>query len=117
MLLHVPPMEGHGDQPKAKNGPALVSHGAEAVRQAITPLSALCPTNCAVLSPGTKEPRWPGTLNSVSILGLPSTSATPTALGKGGPTRTRTAYCASIFLRGPTSPGTAPMTWPPLPTH
>ena len=33
-LLHLPPMEGHGG-PRAKNGPALAGHGAEAVRDAI----------------------------------------------------------------------------------
>jgi IS30 family transposase len=36
MLLHLPPMEGHGMGPRAKNGPALAGHGAEAVRDAIT---------------------------------------------------------------------------------
>jgi IS30 family transposase len=36
MLLHLPPMEGHGAGPRAKNGPALAGHGAEAVRDAIT---------------------------------------------------------------------------------
>jgi IS30 family transposase len=35
MLLHLPPMHGHGDGPRAKNGPALAGHGAEAVRDAI----------------------------------------------------------------------------------
>jgi IS30 family transposase len=35
MLLHLPPMEGHGSSPRAKNGPALAGHGAEAVRDAI----------------------------------------------------------------------------------
>jgi IS30 family transposase len=35
MLLHLPPMEGHGTRPRAKNGPALAGHGAEAVRDAI----------------------------------------------------------------------------------
>ena len=35
MLLHLPPMEGHGDGPREKNGPALAGHGAEAVRDAI----------------------------------------------------------------------------------
>ena len=35
MLLHLPPMEGHGTIPRAKNGPALAGHGAEAVRDAI----------------------------------------------------------------------------------
>ena len=36
MLLHLPRIEGHGTQPRAKNGPALTGHGAEAVRDAIT---------------------------------------------------------------------------------
>src|SRR3954467_3968051 len=36
MLLHLPPMEGHGMAPREKNGPALAGHGAEAVRDAIT---------------------------------------------------------------------------------
>jgi IS30 family transposase len=35
MLLHLPPMPGHG-QVRAKNGPPLAGHGAEAVRDAIT---------------------------------------------------------------------------------
>lgn len=35
MLLHLPRMEGHGGGPRAKNGPALAGHGAEAVRDAI----------------------------------------------------------------------------------
>ncbi len=35
MLLHLPRMEGHGTKPRAKNGPALAGHGAEAVRDAI----------------------------------------------------------------------------------
>ena len=41
MLLHLPPMEGHGG-PRVKNGPALAGHGAEAVRDAIaTTITAL----------------------------------------------------------------------------
>jgi len=35
MLLHLPRMEGHGDAPRSKNGPALAGHGASAVRDAI----------------------------------------------------------------------------------
>ena len=35
MLLHLPSMDGHGEQPRIKNGPALAGHGAEAVRDAI----------------------------------------------------------------------------------
>jgi len=35
MLLHLPRMDGHGQQPRVKNTPALTGHGAEAVRDAI----------------------------------------------------------------------------------
>ena len=35
MLLHLPPMEGHGTITPVKNGPPLAGHGAEAVRDAI----------------------------------------------------------------------------------
>jgi IS30 family transposase len=35
MLLDLPPMEGHGQQPRVKNGPPLAGHGAEAVRDEI----------------------------------------------------------------------------------
>jgi IS30 family transposase len=35
MLLHLPPVEGHGTSPRVKNGPALAGHGAGAVRDAI----------------------------------------------------------------------------------
>lgn len=35
ILLHLPPMDGHGDKPRVKSGPALAGHGAEAVRDAI----------------------------------------------------------------------------------
>jgi IS30 family transposase len=36
LLLHLPPLPEHGVRPRAKNGPALAGHGAEAVRAAIT---------------------------------------------------------------------------------
>jgi IS30 family transposase len=42
MLLHLPRMDGHGQGPRIKNGPALAGHGAEAVRDAIaTTITAL----------------------------------------------------------------------------
>lgn len=34
-LLHLPRMDGHGQQPAVKGGPALAGHGAQAVRDAI----------------------------------------------------------------------------------
>ena len=35
LLLYLPHMDGHRSGPRAKNGPALAGHGAEAVRDAI----------------------------------------------------------------------------------
>jgi len=35
LLLHLPPMPGHGPGARTKNGPALTGHGAAAVREAI----------------------------------------------------------------------------------
>ena len=35
MLLHLPPLDGHGTGPRPKNSPALAGHGAEAVREAL----------------------------------------------------------------------------------
>jgi len=35
MLLHLPPMSGHGRRQRMKNGPPLAGHGAEAVRDEI----------------------------------------------------------------------------------
>ena len=43
MLLHLPPMEGHGTQPRQKNGPPLAGHGAEAVRDEIARVIATLP--------------------------------------------------------------------------
>jgi IS30 family transposase len=43
MLLHLPRMEGHGDGPRVKNGPALAGHGAEAVRDEIARVIATLP--------------------------------------------------------------------------
>jgi IS30 family transposase len=43
MLLHLPPMEGHGTTLRARNGPALAGHGAEAVRDAIASTITLLP--------------------------------------------------------------------------
>jgi len=43
MLLHLPRLEGHGDGPPKKNGPALAGHGAEAVRDAIVRTIVILP--------------------------------------------------------------------------
>jgi len=43
LLLHLPPMPGHGSGARVKNGPALAGHGAVAVRDAITRTIATLP--------------------------------------------------------------------------
>lgn len=43
MLLRLPPMDGHGIEPRVKNGPPLAGHGAEAVRDAIAEKILLLP--------------------------------------------------------------------------
>lgn len=43
MLLYLPPMDGHGTQPRVKNGPPLAGHGAEAVRREIGRVIATLP--------------------------------------------------------------------------
>ena len=43
MLMHLPRMEGHGNEARVKNGPALAGHGAEAVREAIARTIATLP--------------------------------------------------------------------------
>ena len=43
MLLHLPPLPAHRQQPRDKHGPALAGHGAEAVRDGITRTMASFP--------------------------------------------------------------------------
>ena len=43
MLLHLPPLPGHREQPRDKRGPVLAGHGANAVRAAITKAMASLP--------------------------------------------------------------------------
>ena len=43
LLLHLPPMDGHGVTARTKHGPALAGHGAEAVRAAIAAAITMLP--------------------------------------------------------------------------
>jgi IS30 family transposase len=43
ILIRLPRMDGHGDLPRTKHGPALAGHGAEAVRDAIAAAMAALP--------------------------------------------------------------------------
>ena len=64
MLLHLPPMDGHGVEPRIKNGPPLAGHGAEAVRRRHRRNdhdAARAAPPIADLGPGR---RWPSTRSS-----------------------------------------------------
>ena len=45
MLLHLPPMEGHGVQPRVKNGPPLAGHGAKPSAMRSSPPLPSCRRN------------------------------------------------------------------------
>ncbi len=59
MLLHLPRLAGHGEAPRAKNGPALAGHGAEAVRDAITRTVITLPEELRRSLTWDQEPKWP----------------------------------------------------------
>ena len=50
MLLCLPPMDGHGIEPRAKNGPPLAGHGAQAVRDEIARVITTLPDQLAALA-------------------------------------------------------------------
>ena len=116
MLLHLPPMEGHGG-PRAKNGPALAGHRAEAVRDAVAACITTLPGQLRRRSPGTRAQRWPATRSCASAPVSTSASAARTAPGSAAATRTPTDSCASTSRREPISAGTASATSPRLPRH
>jgi IS30 family transposase len=103
LLLHLPRMEGHGDEPRVKNGPALAGHGALAVRAAIAASITSLPSQLrpiADLGPGRRD--GPARQSSASTPASRSTSATRTAPGSAVPMRTPTGCCASTSQRAPT---------------
>ena len=112
LLLHLPPMDGHGIAPRAKDGPALAGHGAEAVRDAIAATISF-PSSSANLLPGIKVPKWRSTHSCALIQTSKSTSVTRAAPGSAARMRTPTAYCASTSPKVQTSASIAVTTLKP----
>ena len=95
-------MEGHGTSPRAKNGPALAGHGAEAVRDAI---AATITTLPAQLRRSLTWDQGAEMANHAQLridTGIEIYFATRTAPGSGPATRTPTGCCASTTPRAPT---------------
>ena len=101
MLLHLPPMAGHGDGTRVKNGPALAGHGAEAVRDAITRTIATLPEGLRRSLTWDQGAEMASTRDCGSTPAWRSTSATRTARGSAARTRTPTACCATFQLLPP----------------
>ena len=102
MLLHLPPMEGHGPAP-GEQRPALAGTARRRSGTRSPRPSRPCPGSYAGRSPGTRARRWPATRSCASTPASRSTSATRTAPGSAPRTRTPTGCCASTSRRGPTS--------------
>ena len=119
MLLHLPPMEGHGTGVREKNGPALAGHGAEAVRDAIAREITTLPEQLRRSLTWDQGAEMAQHARLRVDTGWRSTSATRTVHGSAARTRTPTGCCASVSQRERTSARTVRTTsrrWPPRST-
>jgi IS30 family transposase len=115
MLLHLPRMDGHGDQPRAHNGPALAGHGAAAVRDAITASIATLPDQLRRSLTWDQGAEMAQHAQLRIDTGLAVYFCDPHSPGSAAPTRTPMACCASTSPRAPTSAGIPQPTSPRLP--
>ena len=113
MLLRLPPMEGHGG-PRAKNGPALAGHGAEAVRDAIASMITTLPGQLRRSLTWDQGAEMAQHAQLRTGTGLEIYFCNPTHPGSAARTRTPTGSCASTSPRERTSAGTTPTNSPPL---
>jgi hypothetical protein len=111
MLLHLPRMDGHGDQPRAHNGPALAGHGAAAVRDAIAASIATLPDQLRRSLTWDQGAEMAQHAQLRIDTGLQVYFCDRTAPGSAPPTRTPTACSASTSPRAPTSANTPSATW------
>lgn len=113
MLLRLPPMEGHGTEPRVKNGPALAGHGAEAVRDAIAETIMTLPEQLRRSLTWDQGAEMAQHAQLRIDTGLAIYSAIPKALGSAEQTKTPTDCYVSISRRVPTYPVTPVKTWTP----
>ena len=118
MLLHLPRMDGHGQQPRAKNGPALAGHGAQAVRDAIAASITTLPQQLrrSLTWDQGAEMAQHAQLRIAADLDIYFCGPTVTMAARA-PTRTPTACSANTSPRAPTSPNTPEATSTRSPQH
>ena len=117
MLLHLPRMDAHGNEPRVKNGPALAGHGAEAVRDAIATSIATLPEQLRRSLTWDQGAEMAQHAQLHVETGLPIYFCDPHSRGNDPPTRTPTGSCASTSPKAPTSPGTPAATSTPSPSR
>src|SRR5213078_1405074 len=115
MLLHLPRMQGHGDQPRVKNGPALTGHGAEAVRDAIAASITTLPEQLRRSLAWDQGAEMAQHAQLRIDTSLQVYFCDPQSPWQRGTSETPTGCCASTSRAEPTSRDTALMTSMPSP--
>ena len=113
VLVHLPRMEGWGEKPYVKNGPALGGYGAVAMNAALTASITTLPEQLRKTLTGTAARSSRATPSSRSRPGHECSSPTRTPRGSAPRTRTPTACCASTSPRAPTCRAGPPRTSKP----
>src|SRR5512144_2627243 len=113
VLLHLPPMCGHGEA-RVKNGPPLAGHGAEAVRDAIAASLTTLPEQLRRSLTWDQGAEMAQHVNLPVATGLQVYFCDPHSPWQRG-TRARTGCCASTSRRAPTSAATPGRTSTPSP--
>jgi hypothetical protein len=101
MLLHLPPMDGHGG-PRTHNGPPLAGHGAEAVLDAIASTIITLPEQLRRSLTWDQGSKMSQHAQLRIDTGLAIYSCDPHSHGSEARTRTPMACCASTFRKAPT---------------
>ncbi len=116
MLLHLPPMPGHGGS-RVKHGPPLAGRGAEAVRDAITKQITTLPEQLRRSLTWDQGAEMSQHAQLKIATGLHIYFCDPQAHGNAARTRTPTACSANTSQEEQTLPDTPPKSSTPSPPH
>ena len=104
LLLHLPRMDGHGNEARVKNGPALAGHGAEAVRDAIAEVISTLPEQLRRSLPWDQGAEMAQHAQLRIVAGLDVYFCDPHSRGSAALTRTPMVCSVSTSPRAPISP-------------